>query len=289
MDTPLSIARKRSSLVAFTLLAFAISWGFWVPSALAAKGLLAFPVPATLAGLLGAWGPSLAGIIMTAVDQGGSGLRTLFRRLVAWRVPARWYLFALLWPAALSLSVTGISLLFGGQAPDFANPPVVSQYPLPAEAFGAGFLVLLPMVFLIQFLFSSSMAEELGWRGYALPGLQARSSALASSAVLGLLWGLWHLPRIWVFGNPFPLADAWWLVVGLVLNAILYTWVFNNTRGSLLPVLLLHTAQAVTGLFLAQVPNAALETGLTALLVVLVVAAFGAERLSRTPAPAGEG
>jgi hypothetical protein len=72
-----------------------------------------------------------------------------------------------------------------------------------------------------------------------------------------------------------------WLVLGLALNAILYTWVFNNTRGSLVPVILLHTAQAVTGLFLAEASTPLVKNGLTALLVLLIVAVFGAARLSR--------
>ena len=283
MDMPLSIPSKRYSLVAFFLLAFAIAWGFWIPAALAARGMLSFPFPATLAGVLGAWGPSLAGIIVTAAFDGKAGLRTLFKRLAVWRAGFQWYLFVLTWPAVLSLLTSGIAMLLGSPAPDFAHPLVTTEYPAPPEAFGAGFLPLLPMVFVIQ-VFGSSLGEELGWRGFAVPRLQARQSALLSSLILGIVWGLWHLPRNWTPGVPFDVVSLGWLVLGLALNAVLYTWVFNNTRGSLVPMILFHTAQPVTNLFLAEVSSPLtplIKNALTALLVILIVAVFGAARLTR--------
>ncbi len=274
MNVPLSILLRRHALIVFFLLAFGIAWGFWIPAALATKGLLPFPIPETLAGLLGVWGPSLAGIFVTAAHDGRAGLGTLFRRLSIWRVELRWYLFVLLWPAILSLLVTGFSLLFGSPAPDFAHPPVMNEYPVPPEAFSAGFLPLLPMVFVIQ-VFGSSLGEELGWRGFALPRLQTRRSTLLASIVLGVLWGLWHLPRVWTPGEPFDAAAFGWLMLGFVLNSVLYAWVFNGTKGSLLLVVLFHTAQPVTNLFLAKVPNPLVESAITVALVGLVAFATG--------------
>ena len=285
MDSSLSISPKRYSLVAFFILAFVLTWGFWIPADLASRGLLSFPFPVTLAGVLGAWGPSLAGIILTAVEDGRDGLRMLFKRLSVWRVGIQWYLFVLLWPAVLSLLVTALSVLLGSSWPDFANPPITSVYPTPREGFGAGLLSLLPIVFATQVL-GSSMGEELGWRGFALPRLQARQSALLASGILGVVWGLWLLPLVWTPGNPFNVASFGWLMVGLVLNSVLYTWVFNNTKGSLVPVLLLNAAQPVTALFLAEVSNRLVENVLVALLVVLVTTLSGASHLAPEPTSA---
>jgi membrane protease YdiL (CAAX protease family) len=170
-------------------------------------------------------------------------------------------------------------MLFGSPGPDFANPPVVYEYPVPPEALSAGFLPLLPMVFMTQ-VFGSSMGEELGWRGFALPRLQARQSALVASGVLGVVWGIWHLPRVWTPGAALDTAGFGWLVVRIVLDAVLYTWIFNNTKGSLLLVLLLHTTQPVTNLFLAKVSNPLVESALTALVVILVVTRSGGAHLS---------
>lgn len=286
MATQAALYSRRNSPATFYLLTFLISWGFWIPAVLASQRLLPFEYPVVLAGVLGAWGPGLAAIFLTALSAGRAELKSLLGRLLIWRVGLPWYLFVLCWPAVLSLLATGIAMLFGAPAPDFANPPVVSQYPAPPEAFAYGFLPLLPMVFLTS-LFSSALGEELGWRGFLLPRLQSRSGALIASLGLGLVWAIWHLPRLWTPGESFDLAGAAWFTLSLVLNAVLYTWVFNNTRGSLLLVVLFHTSQAVTNLFLAGVLDPLLMNALTALLVLLVVARFGAARLSYSdPIPA---
>jgi uncharacterized protein len=285
MEQRLFIPHKPYALAWFFFMAFAIAWGFWIPAALASKGLVTLPIPVTLAGLLGAWGPSLASILFTWIYDGTSGLRLLFKRLFIWRVRMQWYLFVILWPAVHSLLVTAILIVAGTPTPDFASPPVVSVYPAPPEAFAAGFLPLLPLVFVIQF-FGSSLGEELGWRGFALPRLQAQQGWLLASGILGLIWGVWHLPRIWMPGEPFELTTFAWVIVGSVLNTALYTWVFNHTRGSLLPVLLLHTAQAVTLLFLTSVSNPLVENALMVLLILLIVTRSNTVRGLRKANPA---
>jgi len=78
-------------------------------------------------------------------------------------------------------------------------------------------------------------------------------------------------------------------MVSIIMTTILYTWVFNNTRGSLWPVLLLHTSQAVTGLFLSAVDAPALRFLVEATLVILVVLIYGPARLSRRPILEGDG
>jgi len=109
--------------------------------------------------------------------------------------------FVLLWPAVLSLMTSAISILFGGPTPDFANPPILRIYPLPSEAFAVGLLPLLPFVFLQQMFISSPMGEEIGWRGYALPGLQKTRSALSASVILGIV-----LNRLqWEYGKQIVL------------------------------------------------------------------------------------
>lgn len=253
------------SVPAFFLLTLALTWGLWIPAAFQPDDS---PLQVVF-GLLGAWAPAIVAIIISILEGVGA-LRTLLRRLTIWRVSVLWYGFALVWPVVISLLTTGTSVLLGQLPPDFRNPPVLTAYPAPPEVLQAGFLVLLPMAFLTQ-LFGSSLGEELGWRGFALPRLQAKNSPLYASILLGLFWGAWHLPRIWAPGEALPALEAADLIVGLVFNAIVYTWIFNNTRGSLLPVLLLHTSQALTGLFLAQAALPFISTiwmGLTAALFV---------------------
>lgn len=253
MSTLLSITPRRYSLIAFFALTFMLSWSLWIPAALASHGLVTFAVSPMVTGILGAFAPTLAGLIMTALEAGWPGLRSLGRRLWLWRVGLQWYLFVLLWPALLSLCVTGVAIRMGKPAPDFANPPFVALYPIPPAALQIGWWLFLPFVFLQQMTIGSALGEELGWRGYALPRLQARTNALSASIILGLLWGIWHLPLYWTVGDARASMSVGWLLAGLVLEAILYTWVFNHTQGSLLPALLFHAATAVTSLFLAAV------------------------------------
>src|SRR5207249_1526063 len=200
-----------------------------VPAALASRGLLPLQIPPMLTSVLGTFGPSLAAVILFSVTAGKKGVAALLWRLVLWRVSLQWYAFVLLWPAILSLAASGLAMLFGSAAPDFAHPPILRFASLPSEVKGIGLLVLLPIAFLQQFFLGSSMGEELGWRGYALPRLQARQSALLASIVLGLLWGLWHLPLFLTQGDARASIPFEWWMAGIVLAAIVYTWVYNHT------------------------------------------------------------
>lgn len=115
--------------------------------------------------------------------------------MLTWRVQAYWYAVVLLSPAVLSMAATAVSMALGATVPRLDEPPFLHTYPLPQELIGSvPWLVFLPVVFLQQLLLGSSMGEEPGWRGYALPRMQWRYSSLRAGLTLGLLWGLWHLP-----------------------------------------------------------------------------------------------
>jgi len=282
MSTSISVPPRPYALPAFFLLSFGIAWIVWLPAAAASWGLLPLQLPPALTGLFGAFGPSLAAIILTSAGDGAPGLRQLLGRLLWWRAGIQWYAFVLFFPAAISLATSALYVSFGGSAPDFADPPVLRLYPLPPELSGVGPWPLLPFVFLQTLLFSSPMGEEIGWRGYALPRLQAGRSALRASLVLGLLWGLWHLPLYLTRGHPLSEEFFGWYLLGILADAILFTWVYNNTRGSLLLALLFHASIAVTGLFLAPAETTpllglALKWGV----VAIVIATAGPACLSR--------
>lgn len=253
MDLPRWFATTRPSLSAFFTLAFALSWLIWLPAALVSYGWISWPLDPNLSGLLGAFGPSLAALILTLRHEGMAGVRSLLKRLLRWRVGLPWYAFVLLWPAALSLARSGIAVLLGSTPPDFSQPPFVQFVELPPEvAASTPFLAFLPFIFLQQTLLGSSMGEELGWRGYALPRLQGQMDSFRASVLLGLLWGLWHLPLWLTQGHPQQNTFLLWPLLTLVATSVLFTWVYNHSRGSLLLMLLFHSAIAVTGLFLAS-------------------------------------
>ncbi len=218
---------RRHPLACYFLLAYGFSWLGWLPYVLSQNGLGLLPFhPSQFIVLLGGFlGPCLSGFIMAAVTEGKSGVRHLLRRLILWQVGWRWYLFALIgFPAMLVL----------GSLP---LPGVVGTLRVPSLQFVLAFLVLLVLQ-----LFQSALAEEPGWRGFALPRLQQHYGPLLGTLILGLLWGGWHLPLFlttWaIFGaNLLTICE---FVLETISLSIVITWVFNHTRQSLFMAILLH-------------------------------------------------
>jgi membrane protease YdiL (CAAX protease family) len=215
-------------LVSFFVLAFAGTWLFELPYVLSeyGAGLLPTKSPVLL------WtspvsvfmGPFLSAFVMTGVTEGREGVHRFLRRFVLWRVGFRWYLFALFGvPVIALLSVVVL-------------PGTLASYQ------GLGVLAPLPLlgIFLYALFPGGALGEEPGWRGFALPRLQSMHGPLLGSLILGVLWGLWHLP---LFLTPWNVLSTFNVVVFVLTTtclAIMYTWVFNNTKGSVLMAILIH-------------------------------------------------
>lgn len=241
---------------AFYVLAFAITWLGWLPQAAHSHGL--FPFDSVLFYILGGIGPGLAAYLVMQALYGSPGATALFSPLWRWRVNAVWYAIALvgnavIWQVAARLSVQTSSEL---------------QLPETWPALLTGFLMVLV----------AAIPEEAGWRGFALPRLQSRYGALIASLIIGALAILWHLPLLLTKNSvmaTYPLVPYFCYLIAL---SVLYTWLYNNTRGSLLIVIIFHAAANTVGAFF---PAVALITGLLAAIVVI---AFGPTRLSRRSA-----
>ncbi len=126
----------------------------------------------------------------------------------------------------------------------------------------------------------------MGWRGYVLPRLQAKYSALTASLILGVIWGLWHLPK---FVTHWDTITFLWFMVDALVKSILLTWMYNGTRGSLLLVTLFHASFNTAGMMLPMSNNLTdanqnlrgLISMVEVMAGVIVVLQAGAERLSR--------
>jgi membrane protease YdiL (CAAX protease family) len=200
---------KQHSLIAFFLLAFALSGGL----VLLAGNFLAFA-------LLALFGPAAAAIIVTGITEGKSAVRALLQRVVHWRVGPIWYVVAIGLPAILFGAVVGLHLLLGGS---FTFQP------------GNAWVLTLILAVLV-------IGEEIGWRGFALPRLQLRYNSLVASLILGLLWGAGHLvnatiPGLSYYWTAFPAFLLW-----IIALTILFTWIANHTGGSVLLAWLFHAA-----------------------------------------------
>jgi membrane protease YdiL (CAAX protease family) len=200
---------KRYLLASYFLLAYAFAWSLVLLSSVS-----------LLFGFLALFGPAAAALIVTAVAEGRTGMRALFQCVAIWRVGLHWYAVALGLPAVLSLGVVGLGIALGA----------------PTEV---RFNELSPLTVILFFLV---IGEELGWRGYALPRLQARYGVLGASLILGILWAAWHLPNQFIPGLEFYGYGFGAFASHVVAMTVLFTWLANQTHGSVLLAWLFHGA-----------------------------------------------
>ena len=254
---------KTKVMPLFFVLTLLLSWLAWVPAAIAKlAGESSALGPDGLIGGLARWSPGLVAIVLALLLGGKTEVRALFRPLKTWRIGPGWYLFALLFQPGLFFAAKMVDGL-RGVAPDVASP-LVSIY-------GAQAAFMIPMV--ILFAFPGALAEELGWRGFALPRLQEKVPALVASLVIALVWGVWHIPLLIYFGEirPDEFTGMAVAVFNFIPLTILYTWLYNHTRGSLLLATLFHLGQQFSNSFLGTWPTMTDEiiTWALALLVVI--------------------
>lgn len=249
---------KHHRLLAFFVLAYAISWSSW---------------PAYAAGLVPRMeflpiGPLTAAVVVIALAEGKAGFRAWGRRLIRWRVGLVWYAVALLLPAVLVLATGLVTIALGASAPGLARLT------------WSGML----MVFAVRLVnpMDGPLGEEPGFRGYALPLLQAARPPLLSAAILGLLVSLWHLPLVLFEGLS---------LIGLPTTfaiTFLYVWLFNRTGGSVLLTLLFHNAQGTFtvgsfGFTGADAGRAELTYFFVVILTVLATVLFDREAWRKAP------
>ncbi len=218
---------KRHPLVSFFILAYGIAW-----ISLASRNIVGENISYGIA----SFAPAISAVTMAVASEGKAGIQALIAQLFLWRVNIKWYLIAVLAPIALELMAFLTHRLIGGAGTSVHFTDWIQT--LPAQ---------LPWLFIfLLFLVILSSGEELGWRGYAMPRLQAQCGPIGGSLILGLLWGFWHLPVFWIpgsvqYGLPVP---------GYVLATIgftfIYTCIYNGTRGSVLLASLYHAASNLT-------------------------------------------
>ncbi len=265
---------KRHSLVLGIVLMFLFTW----PIDLANSGVLPIQIPLVVTLFLG-WGFVFASVIMTGLTLGKDGVAKLLKRFLIVRVGWKWYLVAVSFGPAALLGGIYLNAALTGVSPDFSGLMVYKIL---------GKSAILPLMILPWFLYEViANGEEIGWRGYILPRLQTKFNALTSSLILGLIWGFWHLPK---YLSHFSIVSFGWAMIHFLALAVVLTWIYNGTRGSLLLVTMVHAAGNTASMFLpvantttnenmgAYIAFVLLEV--VAALVIIVFA--GAKRLSRT-------
>ncbi|HEV2029284.1 MAG TPA: CPBP family intramembrane glutamic endopeptidase [Candidatus Dormibacteraeota bacterium] len=273
---PAATRRVDRAFIAWAVLVFALLFLGLVPlyvlhldlAKLAANSSGAPPI-ALIGILFTAYTPTIAALLIAWRWPRAGGVRRLLKPLTRWRVHAGWYLLALLGPIPLLLFGDLIYVLLGGNAP--------RQWLAPPSGTAEGGMSAL--LFTIGAVIAGAIGEELGWRGLGQARLQAGIGALWAAVVIGLLWSTWHLWPVAVPGglSLFDWTDFPQTYLRLTSTAILYAWLYNSTRGSLLLVLVAHGAFNIAS-SIVQTPASDVHTipiivavlhGLAALVVVL--------------------
>ena len=232
----------RSRLAVFLLSTYLITWtSWWILAALAHRGITAFgQAPFMVLYLLGGLGPTIAPYISILLTGDRGSIKEFHARLFKWRVCAAWYLAAFLIPAGVEGVALAIWVLIGGESSSIPG--------------------LLPWYMFFPFFFVMILGgglEELGWRGIALPEFQRRLHPLGASAVIGVIWSLWHLPLFFIKGVHQYGMNFYTFSLGVLGLACVLTWIYNRT-GSILLCVVLHAAVNATNSLGLKVPTSRL-------------------------------
>ena len=271
MKTTLVNWIKKHQLIAFFTLSYVIMFGVIFTSIYLEPGQ---PIqPWSLVWFLSAFSPTISALIVSWIIGGTSEVKHLLSGFTRWKVGLRWYLAAaylFLGPLAFALGYIALGNPISGIEPGMTASAILAQ--------------------IVFTLFSGPLAEEAGWRGFAMPRMQSKYNALVSSLILGVIWCCWHIPLYFQTGSsqqgiPFP------IYLMLVVTVTLYmTWLYNNTRGSLIITVLAHFSFNLSGGFIAGtlglLPPMVLYMAAGSILVLSVIGVilyFGTRSLSRKP------
>jgi len=226
---PTTSVAKRYPVLTYYILALAFSWSILLLLGAVKQGWINSRVPFAIH-YLAAFGPMLAALVVTAATSGKVGLKELWGRMTRWRVGWQWALFCILSPAVVFVLTIPIVRLIKGEWPDLR---LLGQ---------ANYLPYLGPGVILIWVVTYGFGEETGWRGFALPRLQKRKSAARATLLLGSMWVVWHLPAFLYLETlqEMGLLFLPGFIFGVLCGAVIFTWMYNGTGGSVLMVALWH-------------------------------------------------
>jgi len=257
------------NLALFFLLVFGLNATLWVSvSIFGLKMPAGFTDPTfplwLLVALPATFGPTIAAFLLTAITEGKSGVKALWGRFWNRNLSIKWLLVSLFFFEGLGLVANLVARIVDGQP----YPIVDAPNPL---------WTIIPLF--LQMFVATGMAEEFGWRGYVLPRFQSKWNALTSSIILGLIWASWHIQAFFIPGLPLYQRNFLEYVPGIILASIVYTWIFNNTKGSVLAAALIHTAVNTSVVSTQSSPW--YYYGILLVVVIIIVLIYGPKNLVR--------
>jgi len=196
--------------------------------------------------LVGGASPLIAGVTMAWLTGGTERVRDIGRRLVdVRRISPNWWLVVLLFFPVFDLLTAGAALAFG-----VTDRPIDVGAEILADLGALAFLVLLSFVL--------PAVEEVGLRGYYLDALQERFDPTVAGLLNGGTWAVWHAPFVYFpgyYANTTFDPELWWWLPSIVLQTLIFVWVYNNTNRSVLAILVIHGMMNLTGELLGLAPE----------------------------------
>lgn len=249
---------------------YALTWSLWIAATLVTNDWLR-----PLIVLLGTFAPGAVAIWLTSRESGRTGVIALLQRLFLWRVPLRWYVFAVTYIAAIKLAVAVVYRGTTGLWPIFGAEPWYLMLAAPVGSTVVG----------------GQAGEEVGWRGYALPRLAADFGLGPASILLGMFWACWHLPLFYLLGadtvgQSFPMH-----LLQILALSVAMAWLYAHSHCSLLLVMLMHSAVNNTKDIVPSAEAGAANpwalshspVAWTTVAILAVVAAFLLYRMRKSP------
>jgi uncharacterized protein len=252
---PLEGVKSSTAIVTFVAMAFIWSWGIGYLAARMGGGLN------TVLMISAGFGPSLAGLAVMHMFGTSAGRRRWNSRSLNWRLRWGWFALAFVLPPTIMLAAILVHVVLGGAYPAYV---------------GTDHIPLVILNFVLVLMVGGPLGEEFGWRGFMTPALRSRMGWRPASVIIGLVWGAWHLPLFFLAGTPQSSMPVAVFMLNILAGAVVFGWLYERTRGSVLPAIVLHTSLNGWAGVLGIVPTA--ESGLLYVLVtgllVLVALAF---------------
>ncbi len=255
------------ALIAFFGIAYLLSWAWVIP--LAVTGHTVYQGQGWPTHFPSLIAPMLAAFAVTAWTMGRYGVRDLLKRMGRWQIGGRWWIAALSPLAFLGLALAVIAAT-GGTLPKVGD---FAQFSGPSSVLGVVGVALMILVV-------DGLGEETGWRGYALPQLQKRFSPLTSTLILAGFWAGWHIPSFFALNSykGFSVGTGIGFAFGLMCGAVVATWLYNHTGGSILVVVVWHGLyNVVSGTKAATGGSGTVAAVVSAMIIVQALVLIGLE------------
>jgi membrane protease YdiL (CAAX protease family) len=220
----LEINKKNFQL--FFILSFAFSWLLWTPSFIFTGVQNEFSDIVAGLRVIGTFGPTIAGFLISYMEERSLGVFDLWRR--GWHLEKPLYLI----PTLLLVPLLCIISFFLATFTEGVVPPEASNIMSDQNV----------TIIISTFFLGGPLQEEFGWRGYALDRLQSKYNSLSSSLIIGVLWAFWHAPSFFIAGTLQSEQPFYSFFPSVLILSILFTWLYNNTNRSVLVAMLFHTS-----------------------------------------------